>query len=131
MYPSGTVCLSILDEEGGWRAAITIKQVCEPCGLGRPARCSRRPLRKAARSHGRGRGPVWEHVTAAALGAIGCDQILLGIQDLLIDPNPESPAQAEAYTLYVYARCDAPCAVRGVAAVADRSERPPGSSTGL
>lgn len=27
-------------------------------------------------------------------------QILLGIQDLLNDPNPESPAQAEAYNLF-------------------------------
>ena len=27
VYPSGTVCLSILDEEKGWKPAITIKQV--------------------------------------------------------------------------------------------------------
>lgn len=27
-------------------------------------------------------------------------QILLGIQDLLNDPNPDSPAQAEAYNLF-------------------------------
>lgn len=27
-------------------------------------------------------------------------QILLGVQDLLNDPNPESPAQAEAYNMY-------------------------------
>lgn len=27
-------------------------------------------------------------------------QILLGIQDLLNDPNPNSPAQSEAYTLF-------------------------------
>ena len=52
VYPSGTVCLSILNEEEGWRPAITIKQ------------------------------------------------ILLGIQDLLDDPNPESPAQADAYNLF-------------------------------
>lgn len=26
--------------------------------------------------------------------------ILLGVQDLLNDPNPESPAQAEAYNLF-------------------------------
>lgn len=49
---SGTVCLSILDEEKDWRAAITIKQV------------------------------------------------LLGIQDLLNEPNIKDPAQAEAYTIY-------------------------------
>lgn len=52
VYPSGTVCLSILNEEEGWKPAITIKQ------------------------------------------------ILIGIQDLLNDPNPDSPAQAEAYNLY-------------------------------
>lgn len=52
VYPSGTVCLSILSEEDGWKPAITVKQ------------------------------------------------ILLGIQDLLDDPNPESPAQAEAYNLF-------------------------------
>jgi len=27
IYPSGTVCLSILDEDGGWRPAITVKQI--------------------------------------------------------------------------------------------------------
>lgn len=32
--------------------------------------------------------------------AITIKQILLGVQDLLNDPNPESPAQAEAYNLY-------------------------------
>lgn len=52
VYPSGTVCLSILNEEEAWKPAITVKQ------------------------------------------------ILLGIQDLLNDPNPESPAQADAYNLF-------------------------------
>lgn len=52
VYPSGTVCLSILNEEEAWKPAITVKQ------------------------------------------------IMLGIQDLLNDPNPESPAQAEAYNLF-------------------------------
>jgi ubiquitin-conjugating enzyme E2 I len=46
------VCLSILNEEEGWKPAITIKE------------------------------------------------ILLGIQSLLNEPNPESPAQAEAYNLF-------------------------------
>lgn len=27
VYPSGTVCLSILDEDKDWRPAVTIKQV--------------------------------------------------------------------------------------------------------
>jgi ubiquitin-conjugating enzyme E2 I len=53
VYPSGTICLSILNEEEGWRPAITIKQ------------------------------------------------ILLGIQDLLDEPNPDSPAQSEAFNLFM------------------------------
>jgi len=52
VYPSGTVCLSILNEDEGWKPAITMKQ------------------------------------------------ILIGIQELLDEPNPESPAQAEAYNLF-------------------------------
>jgi len=52
IYPSGTVCLSILNEDEEWKPSITIKQ------------------------------------------------ILLGIQDLLDNPNPSSPAQAEPYMLY-------------------------------
>ncbi|KAG7352862.1 ubiquitin-conjugating enzyme [Nitzschia inconspicua] len=52
VYPSGTICLSILNEEEGWRPAITMKQV------------------------------------------------LMGIQDLLDTPNPDSPAQSEAFQLY-------------------------------
>lgn len=52
VYPSGTVCLSILNEDEGWRPAITIKQIA------------------------------------------------LGVQDLLDNPNPDSPAQAEAYNLF-------------------------------
>jgi ubiquitin-conjugating enzyme E2 I len=51
IYPSGTVCLSILSED--WRPAITVKQ------------------------------------------------ILLGIQELLDNPNEHSPAQKDAYQLYV------------------------------
>ncbi|KAI9103118.1 lesswright [Phlyctochytrium arcticum] len=51
IYPSGTVCLSILDEEKDWKPSITIKQ------------------------------------------------ILLGIQDLLNDPNLDSPAQQDAYVM--------------------------------
>ncbi|TCD64141.1 E2 SUMO-conjugating protein ubc9 [Steccherinum ochraceum] len=52
VYPSGTVCLSILDEEKSWKPAITIKQV------------------------------------------------LLGIQELLNDPNVNDPAQSDAYTMF-------------------------------
>jgi ubiquitin-conjugating enzyme E2 I len=56
VYPSGTVCLSLLDENKDWRPTITIKQ------------------------------------------------LLIGIQDLLDNPNPEDPAQAEAYQTYIQNR---------------------------
>ncbi|KAG0150641.1 hypothetical protein CROQUDRAFT_652247 [Cronartium quercuum f. sp. fusiforme G11] len=52
IYPSGTVCLSILNEEKSWKPSITLKQ------------------------------------------------IVLGIQDLLNDPNNSDPAQIDAYTMY-------------------------------
>jgi len=52
VYPSGTVCLSILNEDKDWKPSITIKQ------------------------------------------------ILLGIQDLLNEPNPLDPAQEEPIRLY-------------------------------
>lgn len=52
VYPSGTVCLSILNEEEGWKPAITIRE------------------------------------------------ILLGIQMLLDEVNPDSPAQADAFHLF-------------------------------
>jgi ubiquitin-conjugating enzyme E2 I len=52
IYPSGTVCLSIVNEDQDWKPSITLKQ------------------------------------------------ILLGIQALLNEPNPNSPAQAEAYQIF-------------------------------
>jgi len=52
IYPSGTVCLSILNEEKGWKPSITIKQ------------------------------------------------LLIGIQDLLDNPNPDDPAQKEPYLAF-------------------------------
>jgi len=52
VYPSGTVCLSILNEDEGWKPAITLKD------------------------------------------------ILQGIQMMLDEPDPESPAQADAYSLF-------------------------------
>ncbi|KAI8799367.1 SUMO conjugating enzyme Hus5 [Cladochytrium replicatum] len=58
VYPSGTVCLSILNEEEGWKPGLTVKQ------------------------------------------------ILLGIQDLLDDPNPNSPAQREAYQMFTQHRAE-------------------------
>eukprot|EP00127_Corallochytrium_limacisporum_P003219 Clim_evm68s147 gene=Clim_evmTU68s147 len=52
VYPSGTVCLSLLDADKDWKPAITVKQ------------------------------------------------ILLGIQALLTEPNPNDPAQADAYQAF-------------------------------
>lgn len=52
VYPSGTVCLSILSEDKDWRPSLTIKQ------------------------------------------------LLMGIQDLLDDPNPLDPAQEEPFKLF-------------------------------
>ncbi|ODV96120.1 hypothetical protein PACTADRAFT_75298 [Pachysolen tannophilus NRRL Y-2460] len=52
VYPSGTICLSILNEEQDWRPAITLKQ------------------------------------------------IVIGIQELLDSPNPDSPAQEPAWRAY-------------------------------
>ena len=48
--------------------------------------------------------------------AITIKQVLLGIQDLLDSPNPNSPAQAEAYTLFVNDREEYNRRVREVAA---------------
>lgn len=53
VFPSGTVCLSILNEEKDWKPCITIKQ------------------------------------------------ILLGIQELLGNPNANDPAQSEPFKLFV------------------------------
>eukprot|EP00919_Chromeraceae_sp_WS-2016_P073483 GHVR01173761.1.p1 GENE.GHVR01173761.1~~GHVR01173761.1.p1 ORF type:complete len:160 (+),score=36.07 GHVR01173761.1:134-613(+) len=52
IYPSGTVCLSILNEDEDWKPSITVKH------------------------------------------------ILLGVQDLLGSPNPDSPAQAEPFQMF-------------------------------
>ena len=53
VYPSGTVCLSLVDADKDWKSAITVKQ------------------------------------------------ILLGVQDLLNNPNPKSPAQEDAYRVFM------------------------------
>ena len=52
IYPSGTVCLSILNEDEDWRPSLTIPQ------------------------------------------------ILMGIQDLMNNPNEKSPAQADPYVAF-------------------------------
>ncbi|KAI5957085.1 hus5 [Candida jiufengensis] len=52
VYPSGTICLSILNEDQDWKPAITLKQ------------------------------------------------IVLGVQELLDTPNPDSPAQEPAWKTF-------------------------------
>lgn len=79
VYPSGTICLSILDEEKSWRPAITIKQVCV-CAMSHVGR----PVLEVKHSHAARPAPT---------------QIVLGVQDLLDSPNIADPAQTEAYNL--------------------------------
>jgi len=68
IYPSGTVCLSILAEEKGWKPSITIKQ------------------------------------------------ILIGIQDLLDNPNADDPAQKEPFVVFKNNRAEYNRRVRELAA---------------
>lgn len=56
VYPSGTVCLSIINEDEDWKPSISVKQ------------------------------------------------ILVGIQQMLDNANPNSPAQSDAYVMYVNRR---------------------------
>lgn len=74
IYPSGTVCLSILNEDEGWRYYfIFILNVFH----------------------------LLLFISLYYRPAITVKQMLLGIQELLDHPNPASPAQREAYELYV------------------------------
>ena len=73
VYPSGTVCLSLLDENKDWFWL----------------------------AHS-----VWvtnSHITFRR-PSISVKQLLVGIQELLVSPNPEDPAQAEAYQIFVQNR---------------------------
>ena len=73
IFPSGTVCLSILNDEEDWKPAITLRQVSVHAKV----------------------------ATSLFVLTKTCKQILLGIQDLLDTPNPKSPAQTDAYHLFV------------------------------
>ena len=82
MYPSGTVCLSILNE-------------VRPPDAGRasPRRLLVADPRLASPRPSRSKDEGW-------VPSITVKQILMGIQDLLTDPNPNSPAQTDAYLDY-------------------------------
>lgn len=100
VYPSGTVCLSIIDADKAWRPSITVKQVCLPT--------SKHEFRliksddvgltdyEAISVHGSNcflrRDDLFEFRSI---------QILLGIQDLLDTPNAQDPANAEAHDLFM------------------------------
>ncbi|KAK4535263.1 hypothetical protein CDCA_CDCA04G1288 [Cyanidium caldarium] len=64
VFPSGTVCLSILNENKGWKPSISVKA------------------------------------------------ILLGIHDLIREPNPADPACEEPYRLYVQSKAKFDARVR-------------------
>ena len=76
VYPSGTVCLSLLDEDKDWRPAITIKQVKKTF------------IYRA-------------YLFIYFLNFNKNKKILLGTQELLNEPNIKDPAQAEAYTTFM------------------------------
>ncbi len=71
------MCLSLLDVEKDWRPGITIKQVILVLVL----------------------GGVESLIFFLSMHSLL--QILLGIQDLLNDPNASDPAQADAYSIYM------------------------------
>jgi ubiquitin-conjugating enzyme E2 I len=79
IFQSGGVCLSILDEGRDWKPSIAVRQV------------SRRSFSLSTVT------PLEPMVRKYFL----CFQILMGIQDLLDNPNVESPAQTEPNILYM------------------------------
>ena len=81
MYPSGTVCLSILNE------------VRPPPTPSAPPHGDSWSLTLASPRPSRSKDEGW-------VPSITVKQILMGIQDLLTDPNPNSPAQTDAYLDY-------------------------------
>lgn len=85
VYPTGKVCLSIVNADQGWKPAISVKQV---------------------------QGVVSALRSSFAVSPIRQPfmQILTGIQDMLNNPNNSDPAQEEGYNVYrknkaEYERC--------------------------
>lgn len=71
IYPSGTVCLSILNEDEGWKPSITVKQIL----LG-----------------------IQVLLLLLLMSSTHCT--LLPQQELLDNPNQLSPAQSDAYSYF-------------------------------
>ena len=86
IYPSGTVCLSLLDENKDWRPAVTVKQVDEYL--------TNNPNMQFFFF-------FFVHGITFSKSAIIL-QVLLAIQDLLNHPNAEDPKQREAYSIFMY-----------------------------
>jgi ubiquitin-conjugating enzyme E2 I len=78
VYPSGTVCLSILNED-----SVSLQAVSSVLFIS-----SLPNLFTVASSQG------WRP-------AITVKQILVGIQDLLDQPNPADPAQTDGYHIFI------------------------------
>lgn len=98
VYPSGTVCLSILEEDKDWRPAITIKQVWGVGSWPQPS-CGARGRWSGSKAGAEVLGKL-AFLTTELRVLLSLTQILLGIQELLNEPNIQDPAQAEAYTIY-------------------------------
>ena len=86
IYPSGTVCLSLLDENKDWRPAVTVKQVDEYL--------TNNPNMQFFFSS--------LCMVSLLINLPSFLQVLLGIQDLLNHPNASDPAQSDAYHIFMY-----------------------------
>lgn len=93
--------------------AAALPPECVPlwcaCELAEPAMLFGVAFRLSSCTHGRSGAVAAGTVCLSILNeeedwrpAITVKQVLMGIQDLLDNPNPNSPAQREAFELYVY-----------------------------
>lgn len=113
VYPSGTVCLSILNEEEGWRPAIQIKQILmgiqDLLGTYPEVTWKRYCAGKGARMHALiltlTTIKLHSHTHSLSLSHTHTyTHIPRGL--LLDEPNPASPAQSAAYELFVNNRAE-------------------------
>ncbi len=111
VYPSGTICLSILNEDDGWRPAITIKQLL--LGMHTCLCLCLFPVYEfsitlASRPLLTKKGKVnYAYLFVFNSLAMPCSLYIFpsyivytGVQELLTSPNPESPAQRDAYETF-------------------------------